>query len=429
MSPERSLLKRIRLALLAGGFAVLVIFGAVLAALPPPLQNSLIWLVVPVVLIMAFLGFLAHKVLSHFVELYTLREGQVGAITASISDGYLLLDHDLKIVHFNEAAEEITGWKKEHVLNKPCYEVFQGLSHEGKCSCSVEHCDVLRCYRTGSHPGDYELIVPLRDGVTKCLHFFPHIHMEGGERRTLLIFRDLTRSREFELLRQDFMDSMSHELRTPITTIKAYVATMRHPKAQFDKESMDSFLEIIDNEANRLSRIIDNILEGAKISKNRLELNTKIVKLAPLLEETLKKITILTPRHIIERNFNAEPMTFADPVQIGYVLNHLLTNAVKFSPDGGRIVINLEDDQKDVVAVSVEDEGIGIPFTQQKKIFETFHKIDVGTTKKIYSVGMGLYIVKKIVEAHGGIIWVESTPGKGSKFTFTLPRAHESPLN
>ncbi len=216
---------------------------------------------------------------------------------------------------------------------------------------------------------------------------------------------------------------MTHELRTPLTTIRAYIETMRHPKATFDRGTLTDFLSIISQESDRLSKVIDNILEASRVS-NTVELQREIVSLDPLFEDAMKALAGLTEKHTLELRVTSHPKVFADPEQIRYVLKHLLSNATRFSPDGGTISIQMEEDLKDVVAISIEDEGLGIPFNQQKKIFETFHRIDVGTTKKIYSIGMGLFIVKKIIEAHGGIIWVESSPGKGSKFSFTLPRAH-----
>jgi PAS domain S-box-containing protein len=344
------------------------------------------------------------------------------------TDGIFTLDEELRIMDFNPAAEEITGWRAEEVLRRVCYEIFQGCDERGNIICNKERCTLLRKSDSEEGPREYEMSVRLKDGVVKHLRFQPLVIEGKSKLITMMLFRDISKMREFEMLRQDFMDSMSHELRTPITTIKAYIATMRHPKANFDKETLDGFLQIINQESDRLSKIIDNILEAAKISAKRLELELRPLELRPLFHEAVRTVKESSDIHAFEMEITSNPWVIADIKQMRYVLNHLLHNAIRFSPEGGRISIFLEEDHKDVVAVSVQDEGIGIPFNQQKKIFETFHRIDVGTTKKIYSVGMGLFIVKKIVEAHGGIIWVESSPGKGSKFTFTLPRAHEEPL-
>jgi PAS domain S-box-containing protein len=344
------------------------------------------------------------------------------------ADGVFTLDEELRIVDFNPAAEEITGLKAEEVLQKTCYEIFQGCDERGDLICNKEKCTVLRYIDSAENLREYDMSVRLKDGVIKHLRFLPTIMENRSRFTTLMVFRDISKMREFEMLRQDFMDSMSHELRTPITTIKAYIATMRHPRADFDKETINGFLQIINNESDRLSKIIDNILEASKISAKRLDLELRTIELKPLFHEAVRSARGSSDLHTFEVEIRSNPMVIADIKQMDYVLSHLLHNAIRFSPDGGRISIFLEEDHKDVVAVSVQDEGIGIPFHQQKKIFETFHRIDVGTTKKIYSVGMGLFIVKKIIEAHGGIIWVESSPGRGSKFTFTLPLAHEEPL-
>jgi len=345
------------------------------------------------------------------------------ALLNSISDGYLSLDSDMRIRYFNRAAEEITGWKSEEVISRVCYDVFCGVNVHGDRICCKERCEVLNCYLNKKLPSEYELTTRLKDGVIKHIRFIPSSEPCGEGFNTIIVFQDLSSHQEYKELRQDFMDSMTHELRTPLTTIKAYIVTLRHPRATFDNETMKDFLSIISQESDRLSKVIDNILEASRVS-NSVELNREIVSLDPLFEDAMKNITGLSDKHRLELRVTSHPKVFADPEQIKYILKHLLCNAARFSPDGGTISIQMEEDLKDVVAISIEDEGLGIPFNQQKKIFETFHRIDVGTTKKIYSIGMGLFIVKKIIEAHGGIIWVESSPGKGSRFSFTLPRAH-----
>lgn len=356
-------------------------------------------------------------------------DGVFRFVASSMSDGCFTLDETFSIRFFNESAEEITGWKRENVLGKKCFEIFQGFTG-GKPLCSAGSCPVCKALQNGSSERfSYDLKVPLRDNVMKTLRFKSEIFRDSLTEKPFVtaVFQDCTKAREFEALRQDFMDSMSHEFRTPLSTIKAYTATLRHPKADFGREVRDSFLGIIDAEASKLSGIVDTILDASRISRNRLELHVAIIKIKHFIGEAIENIDI-SDRHRIYLTGNEASQVFGDAAQLRYVLEHLLKNAVKFSPDGGDIRICVEDGGKDMVIVSIEDEGIGIPFDQQKRVFENFFKIDVGTTKKIYSVGMGLFIVKKIIEAHGGIIWVESVPGRGAKFMFSLPRAHDMPL-
>jgi PAS domain S-box-containing protein len=409
--------------LLFGFFIVIVL--VVLLPLTAPSKSSFS-ASIAVIVVLAVLAMYIMRQINRLERELEKEHAARNAILLSITDGVFTLDQDCNITSFNESAQEITGWRPEDVLKRKCYEVFKGQDHEGRLLCSEAHCDVLKCLRFGGLvPSEYVMDIAIRDGVSKCLKLFPSFQSDGDRTVATIVFRDISKMREYEILRQDFMDSMTHELRTPITTIKAYVATMRHPKAHFEKEAIDSFLTIINGESDRLSRIVDNILEASRIT-HRIDLNTRAMTLDMVINEAVEAVKKTTTIHTFDLTFKSHPKVYADSKQMKYVFTHLLTNAVRFSPDGGVVTLLLEEDKKDVVALSIEDHGIGIPFNQQKKIFETFHRIDVGTTKKIYSVGMGLYIVKRIIEAHGGIIWVESTPGKGSKFTFTLPRAHET---
>ena len=423
MSQKAKKLKINTIPLLFGFFIVIIL--VVLFPLAAPSGNSLSTSIA-VVVMLAVLAMYILRQINRLERELEKEHAARNAILLSVADGVFTLDQNHTITSFNESAQEITGWLPEDVLHRKCFEVFNGKDHEGRMLCSESQCDVLKCLRFGGLvPSEYIMDVSIKDGVNKCLKFFPSFQSDGDITVATIVFRDISKMREYEILRQDFMDSMTHELRTPITTIKAYVATMRHPKAHFEKEAIDSFLTIINGESDRLSRIVDNILEASKIT-HRIDLNTRAMTLDAVINEALESVKKTTTIHTFELSFKSHPKVYADSKQMRYVFTHLLTNAVRFSPDGGAVILMLEEDQKDVVALSIEDNGIGIPFNQQKKIFETFHRIDVGTTKKIYSVGMGLYIVKRIIEAHGGIIWVESTPGKGSKFTFTLPRAHET---
>jgi len=409
--------------LLFGFFIVIVL--VVLLPLTAPSKSSFS-ASIAVIVVLAVLAMYIMRQINRLERELEKEHAARNAILLSITDGVFTLDQDCNITSFNESAQEITGWRPEDVLKRKCYEVFKGQDHEGRLLCSEAQCDVLKCLRFGGLvPSEYVMDIAIRDGVSKCLKLFPSFQSDGDRTVATIVFRDISKMREYEILRQDFMDSMTHELRTPITTIKAYVATMRHPKAHFEKEAIDSFLTIINGESDRLSRIVDNILEASRIT-HRIDLNTRAMTLDMVINEAVEAVKKTTTIHTFDLTFKSHPKVYADSKQMKYVFTHLLTNAVRFSPDGGVVTLLLEEDKKDVVALSIEDHGIGIPFNQQKKIFETFHRIDVGTTKKIYSVGMGLYIVKRIIEAHGGIIWVESIPGKGSKFTFTLPRAHET---
>lgn len=427
MHSEFNMMKHTKTVFIAGVLLLIVYLFVLSFFFEKQRLSYHLWILLPSLIVMGFLGYAGLALMKNRGNEDNHQTEDVAVLKGLVSDGIIELNEELRIVGFNLAAEELTGWKAEYVLNKKCFDVFQGVDGEGKKICTPETCRLAECFCRNGAPPEYEMEVTLKDGVTRYFHFHSVICRKDEKKSAIMVIKDISKSKEFDVLRQDFIDSVSHELRTPITTIKAYATTMRHPKANFDKATIDNYLHIISGESDRLANIIENILKASKFSSDKLILNIKAISIDPLFEEAVKKVASISSKHTVTLMVKSHPRVFADVEQIRYVFEHLLANAVKFSPDGGTISVQMEEDQKDVVAISIEDQGIGIPFNQQKKIFETFHKIDIGTTKKIYSVGMGLFIVKKIIEAHGGIIWVESTPGEGSRFTFTLQRVKDAP--
>ncbi len=335
-------------------------------------------------------------------------------ITSSMGDGCFAVDGNFVITFFSEPAESISGWSCDDAVGKKCYEVFRELE---------PYCDAADTdFETGiSKISRLELEVEFLYNVKRIVCFKARSFIENGQPCAYFIFNDISKSKEFDQLRKDFMDSMSHELRTPISTIKAYIGTLSHPKACFDKKTIDEFLSIMDGEATKLSKIVDMILEASRITRNGLSLASEFVEVDELVDVSVRSADV-SDKYMLSVSGAKNVTVFGDREQLLYVFKHLISNAVKFSPNGGAIEINIDDSLDETVLVSIKDEGMGIPFDQHKRIFEAFFKIDIGTTKKIYSVGMGLFIIKKIIEAHGGCLWFESVLDEGSIFFFSLPK-------
>lgn len=228
------------------------------------------------------------------------------------------------------------------------------------------------------------------------------------------------RIREIEQMKSNFIATVSHELRTPLTSIKGYISTLLHPATQFDEETQRNFFQIMNREADRLTSLIGDLLEVSRIESDTFRVTPRPIDLVQMARATAEKFRVSNPKHSFELEAPAPISVEADHDQIEYVLHHLLGNAVKFSPKGGRVTMEIRA-KGDSVEVSVKDEGIGIPLDEQAKIFDRFHRVDNRPTRWAYGWGLGLFIARKLVEAHGGQIWVESSVGGGSKFTFTLP--------
>lgn len=343
-------------------------------------------------------------------------------ILQSMGDGVFTLDANMNVTSFNEAAQKITGFRTSEVVGRPCWDVFQGRTADGDLLCSVERCPVRRAMEAHEALPQHELTIKARDGSEKDVTFHPapgRKHSGAGGPEVVALFRDVSKQREMERVRSAFMSTMSHELRTPLTSIKGCASTLLHPRANFDRDALRNFLSIINEEADRLTRLINELLEASRLDTNRLVIQMRTVKLVPLVERVLaphRKAGI--HEVVLEADLALE--AWCDAAQMSYVLGQLIGNAAKYSPTGGRIVVSLSD-RTPWVHVSVQDQGIGIPFDQQENIFEPFHRVDQTDDRVVYGAGLGLFIVRRVVEAHGGEIHVESALGGGSRFTFTVP--------
>ncbi len=235
--------------------------------------------------------------------------------------------------------------------------------------------------------------------------------------------------KELDQMKDDFVSSVSHELRSPLTSIKGYVDFVLRGKAGPLNSKLVEYLTIVKNNTSRLATFINDILDLAKIDAKRFELGKEALELPPLIEEM---VTFFRPQ-AEENRIQLETvvptsisLVSADPDKIRQVFINVLSNAFKFTPEGGKVIIEAKNsDSGDFVEVCVKDTGVGIAKEDLQKVFDKFQQIKPagGKVKKVKGTGLGLAIVKGILEAHGGRIWVESELDKGSNFVFTLPKA------
>jgi two-component system phosphate regulon sensor histidine kinase PhoR len=253
--------------------------------------------------------------------------------------------------------------------------------------------------------------------------------LRGGDAEIMGVvatLNDITDLRNVERMKTEFVSSVSHELRTPLTSIKGFIRTLLDDReGYYDRETQMEFYTIIDTECDRLVRLINDLLNVSRIESGRaLDLQLKEVNLRGLIEKVVASQKAYTSRHQFAATIAADlPSITADEDKLDQVLTNLVSNAIKYSPEGGTITIAASKADDSGVEVSITDQGVGIPKEHQEKIFARFHRVDNRTSREAGGTGIGLYLVKHLVEAHGGQIRVESQPGKGSVFTFTLPKA------
>jgi signal transduction histidine kinase len=226
---------------------------------------------------------------------------------------------------------------------------------------------------------------------------------------------------EANRLKEELISTLAHEMRTPLTSIKGYSTAMLMEEATFDPETQQEFLQIIDEECDILQDLIHDLLESSIIDAGLLRLEPQPVRLPRLAQSVTDDMARRTQQHHFLIDFPDDfPIVDADPHRIEQVLRNLLDNAVKYSPQGGLVVIR-GTMHKDEIVVSVADQGMGIAPQHLNRLFEKFFRIESGLGRHVVGSGLGLPIAHTIVESHGGRIWAESQLGQGSTFYFTLP--------
>jgi two-component system, OmpR family, phosphate regulon sensor histidine kinase PhoR len=248
----------------------------------------------------------------------------------------------------------------------------------------------------------------------------------GAPAGAVLVFHDVTRLRQLEAMRQDFVANVSHELRTPLSLIKSAAETLLDG-GKSDPVVTDRFLEIIDKHANRLTLLIDDLLLLARLDSDHVELNRQPVRLRLAAQEVIEDAALIArARNVtLENEVPASLMAHADPERLRQVLANLVDNAIKYGRADGRVEIRGRALNPARVEISVRDDGPGIPAEAKERIFERFYRVDKARSREQGGTGLGLAIVKNVVEAHGGGVRVESTPGERTEFFIVLPVGNE----
>ena len=341
------------------------------------------------------------------------RRATLDSVMNSLVDGLILLDKRERIHYVNPCAEEMLGLAALDLVGHSVEAMMARLAGR------IDQPDQTLAQQRDVSKMEFTLTAP----TTRTLQarFFSIHDSVGGRLGLGLLLRDVTRERELDEMKSQLLSTVSHELRTPLASIKGFATTLLRRDVEWDEDSRREFLSIIDDESDRLSELIGNLLDMSRIEAGTLRVEVEPIDLGALVDETSEAFQMMDggQRFRVDQPPRL-PQVLADPRRIRQVLRNLVENAVKYSPGGGDIVISARA-RPDQVEVSVSDQGIGIEAEDLDRIFDRFYQVDSASTRKVGGSGLGLSICKAIVEAHGGQIWVESEPEVGSTFHFTLP--------
>lgn len=340
-------------------------------------------------------------------ELSTERD-LVGRILSGMQEGVLLLDHTGHIALVNPALREMLLLGEGAVGNKPI-DVLQ----------NAELAELLEGKSDSMRTGEIELsgLKPRRVLVRAV----PLADEPGG---VLAVFVDVTDIRRLESMRKDFVANASHELRTPITAVRSAAETLRLA-FESDPEAAKHFIDIIERNAERLQRLVEDLLDLSRIEARELRLAVEPIDLGEFVPHVLELLRERAAKKRITLSAQVDrslPPARLDRRAMEQILTNLVENAIKYSPDGARVVVSAKE-QSGAVRVAVADTGPGIAERHLPRLFERFYRVDTGRSRELGGTGLGLAIVKHLVEAQGGTVGVESTVGKGSTFRLTFPIA------
>ncbi len=325
-----------------------------------------------------------------------------------VADAVFLLDRTGVVRLWNPAAEVITGIDGAAVVGQPAAQAIPGWES------LAERIPVGEA----SEPVPAATI-PIETERGERWISISGVDFFGG---TVFAFRDLTEARRLEELKADFLATASHELRTPLAAVYGAAQTLRRHDFALDETGRERFISLIVDESERLARIVNEILLANQLELGRVDLANEPFDAVDLAERVTEAVSIHAPPGIRLDVEPAEPavLVVADRDRVRQVLMNLVENAMKYSPDGGRIAVGVEPNGNSV-QFHVRDEGLGIPADEHARIFDKFYRLDPGMTRGIGGTGLGLYICSELVARMGGRIWVESSEGVGSAFFVEIP--------
>ena len=362
-----------------------------------------------------------HQYEEQNIDQLTLERNKFEAVLMSIVNGVVVCDNYDNVVLVNNAAKKMLEVDDAQILNTKI---------QMYCDTDGELCFKEKIEQFKDTPLDVmenkplEFNIEIDSRVIKSV-ISPMFSKSQDYVGYVIVLIDVTKEVEIDRMKSHFISNVSHELRTPVTVLRTYIDTLYNHSEDFDEKTNKEFFEVINKEAARLHKMVNDILDFSRLEAGNVKVEKDYTNLIPLIESEIKSMQILAEEKNVTFTLIKEPDLPEIPIHADSIvraLNNYLSNAIKYSPENGRIKVRVEiarDPQ--YVEVTVEDQGCGIPEEHQKKVFERFYRVE-NNTHTVKGTGLGLHLVKITVEKHHqGEVFVKSKPGEGSTFGFRLP--------
>jgi len=348
------------------------------------------------------------------IKRLTFEKNRIDAVMRNVGEGVIVVGNDGKVLMANPAAEKLLGQNGERIMGQALKDTMQ-----------KEHALILS---HGNQESVEEIEVAGEDKDTRRILRASNAVVEDRDGQTIgmvSVLSDITRMKELEQLKSDFVANVSHELRSPLVAIQKNLAVLMDQSPGEMNGTQKEFLSLAKDNLDRLTRIINDLLDLSKIEAGKMELKKSKTDLVALAHNAVQAFAgwFREKDIVVKLDLPPAPLELeVDADKITQVLNNLLSNALKFTPAKGRISVGIKD--SDPVEVFISDSGVGIAAGDMRRIFNKFEQVGSHKHNGVAGTGLGLPLAKEMVEKHGGRIWVQSEVDKGSTFIFTLP--HES---
>lgn len=342
---------------------------------------------------------------------------KLASILTNMNDGVIASDETGQVIVMNKRAQLILGLPEEALL--------EPLGITDVLPIPME--EIKSCIKSKHNTMLLELDIPDEDERISVRLTFTKISRSGEDRGTIVVLQDVTEQEKLELARRDFVANVSHELRTPLTTIKSYLEALDDGALE-DPALAHRFIGVTRNETERMIRLVTDLLHLSRLDSDQAILLKTSTDIAEMLEEVADRFSFQIRQRqihmVIDVEKNLEPVLI-DRDKIDQVLDNLISNSIKYTGEKGTIRLEAHRIDRNWIAVTVLDTGVGIPRKHISRIFDRFYRVDKARSRSVGGTGLGLSIAREIVKAHGGTISLESETNQGTKVTFTLPIHHK----
>jgi two-component system, OmpR family, sensor histidine kinase VicK len=334
---------------------------------------------------------------------------KLSSVLSYMTDGVIATDRKGRVILINDPAAKMLNVSRETVLSQPLVSLLGLDENYTFDDLSNEHESIILDYSTKEQP------YILRAN-------FSIIQKETGFVNGIItVLHDITEQEKIDMERRDFVSNVSHELRTPLTTMRSYLEALAEGAWQ-DEDIAPHFLDVTQNETERMIRLVNDLLQLSKMDSKDYRFNKEWIEFVGFFHKIIDRFEMSKNQNVTFKRGMPEKALFVDidKDKLTQVLDNIISNALKYSPEGGLITFNITE-KEEMIVVSVSDQGLGIPQDNLTKIFERFYRVDKARSRQMGGTGLGLAIAKEMISAHGGTIWADSKEGKGTTISFSLP--------